>query len=65
MAYISTAEVAHGPHSRLSTFFAEVGAFFRLFGAAVRVAGAVESHRQPNARDLDTLGIKGAIFEKR
>jgi hypothetical protein len=61
MAYTSTAGIAHGPQSRLSALFAEIGAFFTLFGAAVRVGSAVESQRQPNARDLSILGVKGPI----
>jgi hypothetical protein len=65
MAYTSTAGVAHGPQSRLSAVFNEIGAFFTLFGAAVRVGSAVESRRQPSVRDLGILGIKGPILPSR
>ena len=41
---------------------ARVGGFFEVFGAARRSAAAVEAHRAPKARDLETLGIDPAAF---
>ncbi len=35
---------------------------FAVFGAARAAAAAVEGHRQPNARDLRTLGIDPTKF---
>ncbi len=37
---------------------------FAQFGSAVRASAAVEAHRQPAARDLETLGIDVEQFRK-
>lgn len=34
------------------------------FAAAARAANAVDTHRRPHARDLETLGIDPAAFDK-
>lgn len=44
--------------------FARIGNFFDVFGSAVAVTRAVEGRRQPNAKDLRTLGIDPAKFGK-
>jgi len=43
-------------------FLARVGSVLDLFGAARRSAAALEAHRAPKARDLETLGIDPAAF---
>ena len=57
MAYVSIPHAEHRPRTRSTTFFADCGAALGMFGAAVRVSGAVRQHRQPDARDLKILGI--------
>jgi hypothetical protein len=44
--------------------FARVASAFAMFGAAVDVARAVESHRMPSARALKTLGIDENEFRQ-
>ena len=44
--------------------FARVTSVFTVFGAAVDVARAVESHRMPPAGALKTLGIDENDFRK-
>jgi hypothetical protein len=34
----------------------------RVFGSAARVAGAIESRKAPNPRDLESVGISAAAF---
>lgn len=36
--------------------------FFRFLSAAFKTASAVEMHRAPDARDLQTLGIPASAF---
>jgi hypothetical protein len=61
MAYASTTAPSHGSHSLLGSFFAECAAFFEVFGAAIRVANAVDARQEPDQRDLNVLGIKGQL----
>lgn len=61
MAYVSTSGAPREARSWLGSFLAECVAFLQVFGAAVRVASAVESRRTPNPRDLTILGIKGGL----
>lgn len=37
---------------------------FAIFGAAVAASAAVENHRRPSSRDLDTLGIDPKTFNR-
>ncbi len=47
--------------SRLSAVIAWGADFLRIFGAARRVAAAVENGRVAHPADLRTLGIRGAL----
>jgi hypothetical protein len=47
--------------SVLSAAVAEVGAFFAILTAAIRVANASKAGREPDARDMSLLGIKGPL----
>jgi hypothetical protein len=58
MAYVQTSGSLEHGHSRLSAFFAECGNFFAMLGASLRVARAVENHRQAAPSDLNLLGIR-------
>lgn len=60
MAHTSTYGSEHRG-SAFSAAVAEIGAFFTLLGAAIRVANATEAGRQPDARDAKLLGIKGPL----
>ncbi|MHB1101593.1 MAG: hypothetical protein ACYC0C_02175 [Devosia sp.] len=44
-------------------FLARVGGFIEVFGAARRSAAALEAHRAPKARDLETFGVDAAAFK--
>lgn len=48
--------------NRKPNLFNRVGGFIDFVGSAAAVAGAVESGRQPKARDLKTLGIDAEQF---
>ncbi|MFB9949835.1 hypothetical protein ACFFP0_13300 [Rhizobium puerariae] len=37
---------------------------FAVMSAAISVSAAVENHRRPNSRDLDTLGIDPKAFDR-
>lgn len=37
---------------------------FAVMSAAISVSAAVENHRRPNSRDLNTLGIDPKAFDR-
>ncbi|TCL69671.1 hypothetical protein [Rhizobium sp. BK251] len=41
-----------------------LGRAFAVIGAANAVSAAVEAHRRPRARDLNTLGINPEAFDR-
>ena len=41
-----------------------ISRFFNTLGSAISVAGAVENHRAPKARDLRALGINPVEFSR-
>lgn len=43
--------------TRIAAFRRRVADFFEILGAAIRVSQAVESRRDPDRDDLQTLGI--------
>jgi hypothetical protein len=49
--------------TRKSRFLARAGSLLAVLGAASASAAAVEAHRAPKARDLETLGISPAAFK--
>jgi hypothetical protein len=49
--------------TRKLTLIDRVGGFFAVLGAAGAVAAAVEAHRRPNSRDLETLGVDAKAFD--
>jgi hypothetical protein len=62
MVDLSVSHVGVGePRSRLRAIAAWVGILFRSFGAASRVAGALESGRDADPADLAILGIRGPL----
>ena len=46
------------------TTLSAIGGLFDIFGSAVSVSRAVDSNRKPLARDLKTLGIDPAQFDR-
>ncbi len=60
MAYISASD--RPPVARRARTPGGVRNFLELVGAALRVAGAVESRQRPSANDLIRLGIKPSAF---
>ena len=47
--------------SRFAALVSGAAEFFRIIGAATRVAAAVEARRAPNPDDLATLGVNGKL----
>jgi len=43
---------------------ARIGQFLTIFGSSIAVASATREGRQPNARDLEILGIDPVEFRK-
>ena len=41
-----------------------LGRAFAVIGAAAAASAAIETHRRPSARDLKTLGIDPAAFDR-
>ena len=49
---------------RSSNIVSAIRGFAQILGAADAAAGALETHRQPPARALNTLGIDPAAFRR-
>jgi hypothetical protein len=47
--------------SAFSAAVTEVGAFFAILTAAIRVSAAVDGGREPEKGDMSLLGIKGPL----
>lgn len=50
--------------SKSKSRFAAFGRALNVMGAAISVSAAVEGHRRPSSRDLNTLGIDPKAFER-